>query len=74
VSDTLPLAPARPAHHSPRVLDETETIFLDYATTGTSITGIRCSTCANFSRRAARRVAPTCHRFVEARRSLSPDW
>jgi len=39
VSDTLPLAPARPAHHSPRVLDETETIFLDYATTGTSIHG-----------------------------------
>ncbi len=39
VSDTLPLAPARPAHHSPRVLDQTETIFLDYATTGTSIHG-----------------------------------
>jgi error-prone DNA polymerase len=39
VSDTLPLAPARPARHSPRPLDETETIFLDYATTGTSIHG-----------------------------------
>jgi error-prone DNA polymerase len=39
VSDTLPLAPARPAHHAPRPLDETETIFLDYATTGTSIHG-----------------------------------
>jgi len=39
VSDTLPLAPARPAHHAPRPLDATETIFLDYATTGTSIHG-----------------------------------
>jgi error-prone DNA polymerase len=39
VSDTLPLAPARPAHHAPRPLDQTETIFLDYATTGTSIHG-----------------------------------
>jgi error-prone DNA polymerase len=39
VSDTLPLAPARPARHSPRPLDETETIFLDYATTGSSIHG-----------------------------------
>jgi error-prone DNA polymerase len=39
VSDTLPLAPARPARHSPRPLNETETIFLDYATTGTSIHG-----------------------------------
>jgi error-prone DNA polymerase len=39
VSDTLPLAPARPTHHAPRPLDLTETIFLDYATTGTSIHG-----------------------------------
>ena len=39
VSDTLPLAPARPARHAPRPLDETETIFLDYATTGSSIHG-----------------------------------
>ena len=39
MTDTLPLAPARPAHHAPRPLDETETIFLDYATTGSSIHG-----------------------------------
>lgn len=39
VGDTLPLAPARPAEHTPRRLSRTENIFLDYFATGSSLTG-----------------------------------
>jgi error-prone DNA polymerase len=39
VGDTLPLAPAHHAVHTPPPLDRTELIFLDYATTGASIHG-----------------------------------
>jgi error-prone DNA polymerase len=39
VGDTLPLAPSRPSIHRPRVLAKTETVFLDYFSTGMSLTG-----------------------------------
>jgi error-prone DNA polymerase len=39
VGDTLPLAPPRPSIHRPRILGKTETVFLDYFSTGMSLTG-----------------------------------
>ena len=39
VGDTLPLAPAHVTSHSPPVMDRTEIVFLDYATTGASVYG-----------------------------------
>jgi error-prone DNA polymerase len=39
VGDALPLAPVDATPHDPRPLDRTELIFLDYATTGVSLTG-----------------------------------
>ena len=39
VADTLPLAPSRPSRHSPRRLGRTESIFLDYFSTGSSLIG-----------------------------------
>ncbi len=39
VADTLPLAPSRPSRHSPRPLGRTESIFLDYFSTGSSLIG-----------------------------------
>jgi len=39
VSDTLPLAPARPTIHAPRKLSKTESVFLDYFSTGVSLVG-----------------------------------
>jgi error-prone DNA polymerase len=39
VGDALPLAPSAPAPFSPRPLENTELIFLDYATTGVSLHG-----------------------------------
>jgi error-prone DNA polymerase len=39
VGDTLPFAPPRPSIHRPRILGKTETVFLDYFSTGMSLTG-----------------------------------
>jgi error-prone DNA polymerase len=39
VVDTLPLAPALPTTHSPRRLQKTERVFLDYFATGMSLAG-----------------------------------
>jgi len=39
VADTLPLAPPHPTRHAPRPLGRTESIFLDYFSTGSSLIG-----------------------------------